>query len=151
MALKPSSSHELPFFLENVPLIAISILIVPLFDTARVFTIRIANKKSPFSPDRNHTHHVLIDYWGLSHKQASYLIGGFNLIFVVLFIVLGSTTKNLLLFVVLLVSVIILSFIFFRFNYNFATLKQKILFKRKVKNIKENLTSKSKKNKEKDT
>ncbi len=151
LALKPSSSNELPFFLENIPLIAISILIVPLFDTARVFTIRIANKKSPFSPDRNHTHHVLIDYWGLSHKQASYLIGGFNLIFVVLFIVLGSTTKNLLLFVVLLVSVIVLSFIFFRFNYNFTTLKQKILFKRKVKNIKDNLKPKSKKNKAKDT
>ncbi|WP_106792460.1 MraY family glycosyltransferase [Aquimarina sp. Aq78] len=142
LALKPSSSNELPFFLENIPLIAISILIVPLFDTARVFTIRIANKKSPFSPDRNHTHHVLIDYWGLSHKQASYLIGGFNLIFVVLFIILGSTTKNLWLFIILLVSVIILSFIFFRFNYNFTSLKQKILFKRKVKAMKENLKPK---------
>ncbi|WP_282079799.1 MraY family glycosyltransferase [Aquimarina algiphila] len=147
LALKPSSSAELPFFLENIPLIAISILIVPLFDTARVFTIRIANKKSPFSPDRNHTHHVLIDYWGLSHKQASYLIGGFNLIFVVLFIILGSTTKNLLLFIVLLVSVIILSFIFFRFNYNFTSLKQKILFKRKVDAMKENLKPKLKKSK----
>ncbi|EZH72302.1 glycosyl transferase [Aquimarina atlantica] len=147
LALKPSSSAELPFFLENIPLIAISILIVPLFDTARVFAIRIANKKSPFSPDRNHTHHVLIDYWGLSHKQASYLIGGFNIIFVVLFIVLGSTAKNLWLFITLLVSVIILSFIFFRFNYNFTSLKQKILFRRKVKAMKENLKSKTKKDK----
>ncbi|MBG6131691.1 UDP-N-acetylmuramyl pentapeptide phosphotransferase/UDP-N-acetylglucosamine-1-phosphate transferase [Aquimarina sp. EL_43] len=148
LALKPSSSAELPFFLENIPLIAISILIVPLFDTARVFAIRIANKKSPFSPDRNHTHHVLIDYWGLSHKQASYLIGGFNIIFVVLFIVLGSTTKNLWLFITLLVSIIILSFIFFRFNYNFTSLKQKILFRRKVKAMKENLKPKTKKDKD---
>ena len=86
LALKPESYEGLPFLLENAPLIAISILIVPLFDTARVFTIRIANKRGPFSPDRNHTHHVLIDYWGLSHKQASFIIGCFNLIFVVLFL-----------------------------------------------------------------
>ncbi len=149
LALKPSSSTELPFILENIPLIAISILIVPLFDTARVFTIRIANKKSPFSPDRNHTHHVLIDYWGLSHKQASFLIGGFNIIFVMLFIILGSTTKNLLLVITLLVTIIVLSFIFFKYNYNFKTLKQKILFKRKVKAIKKNLSKKRKKSKPK--
>ncbi len=145
LALKPSSYTDLPFFLENIPLIAISILIVPLFDTARVFTIRIANKKSPFSPDRNHTHHVLIDYWGLSHKQASFLIGGFNIIFVVLFVILGSTSNNLLLVIILLSSAIILSFIFFKYNYNFTSLKQKILFKRKVDAIKENLKPKTKK------
>ena len=127
---------ELPFLLENAPLIAISILIVPLFDTARVFAIRIANKKAPFSPDRNHTHHVLIDYWGLSHRQASFLIGCFNLLFVMLFIVLGSTAKNLGMVVMLVSVVIFLGYIFFRYNYNFATLKQKILLKRRVDRIK---------------
>lgn len=45
LALNPADYTELPFLLENAPLIAISILIVPLFDTARVFAIRIANKK----------------------------------------------------------------------------------------------------------
>ncbi len=95
LALTPDAYTELPFLLENAPLIAISILIVPLFDTARVFAIRIANKTGPFSADRNHTHHVLIDYWGLTHKQASFIIGCFNLVFVVLFIVLGSKAENL--------------------------------------------------------
>jgi UDP-N-acetylmuramyl pentapeptide phosphotransferase/UDP-N-acetylglucosamine-1-phosphate transferase len=93
LALEPTAYGELPFLLENAPIIAISILIVPLFDTARVFAIRIANKKGPFSPDRNHVHHVLIDFWGLSHKQASFIIGCFNIIFVVLFIILGSKAK----------------------------------------------------------
>ncbi|MBD1260007.1 undecaprenyl/decaprenyl-phosphate alpha-N-acetylglucosaminyl 1-phosphate transferase [Maribacter polysiphoniae] len=135
LALKPQSYSELPFLLENAPLIAISILIVPLFDTARVFTIRIANKKGPFSPDRNHVHHVLIDYWGLSHKQASFIIGCFNLLFVVLFIVLGSKAKNLGMVIMLVSVVVFLSYIFFKYNYNFTNLKQKILLKRKVKNI----------------
>lgn len=136
LALKPIVYTELPFLLENAPLIAISILIVPLFDTARVFAIRIANKKGPFSPDRNHTHHVLIDYWGLTHKQASFIIGCFNLLFVMLFIVLGSTAKNLGMVIMLVTVVVLLGYIFFKYNYNFATLKQKIMLRRKVDKIK---------------
>ena len=136
LALKPNVYTELPFLLENAPLIAISILIVPLFDTARVFAIRIANKKAPFSPDRNHTHHILIDYWGLSHKQASFIIGCFNLLFVILFIVLGSTAKNLGMVIMLVSVVVILGYIFFKYNYNITTLKQKIIIKRKVDKIK---------------
>ncbi len=135
LALNPSDYTELPFLLENAPLIAISILIVPLFDTARVFTIRIANKKGPFSPDRNHTHHVLIDYWGLSHKQASFIIGCFNLLFVMLFIVLGSKARNLGMVLMLVSVVVFLGYIFFKYNYNFATLKQKIMLRRKVNKI----------------
>lgn len=136
LALRPTAYVDLPFHLENAPIIAISILIVPLFDTARVFAIRIANKKGPFSPDRNHTHHVLIDYWGLSHKQASFIIGCFNLLFVMLFIVLGSTAKNFGMVLMLVSVVLFLGYIFFKYNYNFATLKQKILLKRKVDKFK---------------
>ncbi|MFH6603054.1 glycosyltransferase family 4 protein [Maribacter algicola] len=136
LALRPHVYTELPFLLENAPLIAISILIVPLFDTARVFAIRIANKKAPFSPDRNHTHHVLIDYWGLSHRQASFIIGCFNLLFVMLFIVLGSTAKNLGMVIMLVTVVVALGYIFFKYNYSFATLKQKIILRRQVNKIK---------------
>lgn len=150
LALTPDAYSELPFLLENAPLIAISILIVPLFDTARVFTIRIANKKGPFSPDRNHTHHVLIDYWGLSHKQASFIIGCFNLVFVLLFIVLGSKAENLGMVVILVSVVIVLGFIFFKYNYNFTTLKQKIILKRKVDKLKTSM-EKSKNMKSKNT
>lgn len=137
LALTPSSYKNLPFLLENGPLIAISILIVPLFDTARVFTIRLANKKRPFSPDRNHTHHILVDYLGLTHKQASFIIGGFNLIFVILFIILGSNSRDQYLALVLLVTVIILAYLFYRFDYSFTNLKRKIALKKKVENIKD--------------
>ena len=136
LALEPTAYGELPFLLENAPLIAISILIVPLFDTARVFAIRLANKRGPFSPDRNHVHHVLIDFWGLSHKQASFIIGCFNIIFVVLFIILGSKAKNTGMVIMLVSVVIFLGYIFFRYNYNFTTLKQKIRLKRKIESIK---------------
>jgi len=147
LSLTPQDYKELPFLLENAPLIAISILIVPLFDTARVFAIRLANKRGPFSPDRNHTHHVLIDYWNLSHKQASFLIGCFNLIFVMLFIVLGSTAKNIGMVIMLVSVVLILGYVFFRYNYNFTTLKQKIKIKKKVSHLKTKMESSKKKKK----
>ncbi len=150
LALRPVVYTDLPFLLENAPLIAISILIVPLFDTARVFAIRIANKKGPFSPDRNHTHHVLIDYWGLTHKQASFIIGCFNLLFVTLFIVLGSTAKNLGMVIMLVSVVVFLGYIFFKYNYNFTTLKQKILLKRKVNRFKSKVEKTSTKNRKRE-
>ena len=141
--------------IENIPLIAISILIVPLFDTARVFTIRLASKKSPFSADRNHIHHILIDYFKLSHQKASLIIGAFNLIFVYLIIILGSASYNFWLVTVLVITVIILGYIFYRFDYSFSNIRRKILLKRKVENVKEKgkniIRKKSDKKEHKDT
>ncbi len=145
LALSPESYDSLPFLLENTPLIAISILIVPLFDTARVFTIRVANKKSPFSPDRNHTHHILIDSFKLSHQEASFIIGGFNLIFVILMILLGSTSYNFYLVLFLISFFIVLAYLFYRFDYSFANIKRKILLRRKVDKIKGGVLKQSEK------
>jgi UDP-GlcNAc:undecaprenyl-phosphate GlcNAc-1-phosphate transferase len=47
-----------------------SILVLPLLDTLRVFSIRIAKGRSPFSPDRNHIHHLLLDR-GLDHRYVT--------------------------------------------------------------------------------
>ncbi len=43
----------------NTPVVAISILIIPVMDTLKVFLVRILKGKSPFSPDQNHIHHHL--------------------------------------------------------------------------------------------
>ncbi|GGD16822.1 hypothetical protein GCM10011368_18470 [Hyunsoonleella pacifica] len=136
LALPSNKLEGLPFLIENIPLIAIGILIVPLFDTARVFTIRLANKRSPFSADRNHTHHILIDYFNISHKKASLIIGAFNLIFVYLVIILGSTSYNFWLVAVIVLTVVLLGYFFYRYNYSFSNMKRKIKIKRKINNVK---------------
>ena len=59
-----------PLSIKAGPAVAIGILILPLFDTARVFTIRILRGRSPFSPDRLHIHHLLVDF-GFSHMQGT--------------------------------------------------------------------------------
>lgn len=44
----------------------ISVLAIPIFDTLRVMIKRIMRGKSPFSPDKTHLHHLLLDL-GFSH------------------------------------------------------------------------------------
>ena len=62
-----SLEYELkPNFAVNKALLAIVIVIYPLIDLLRVFIIRIAQKKSPFHPDKNHLHHLLLKK-GISH------------------------------------------------------------------------------------
>ena len=64
----------------NKPLFTISIIIYPLIDLLRVFIVRISNKKSPFSPDQNHIHHLLIKK-GYSHFKVVLIIQFISLVF----------------------------------------------------------------------
>lgn len=63
------------------PAIGFAILMVPLFDTLRVFSLRILSRRSPFSPDRNHIHHLLMDH-KLSHAAITYICVGVNIFFI---------------------------------------------------------------------
>lgn len=44
----------------------LAVLAIPIFDTLRVMVMRMARKKSPFSPDKTHLHHLFLDL-GFSH------------------------------------------------------------------------------------
>lgn len=77
----------------SAPILAIFVLIVPIFDTLRVFIVRLKDKKSPFVGDRNHLHHILIDS-GLSHFQTSVILWSFTLISTVLFLTISKKTDN---------------------------------------------------------
>lgn len=59
------------------------ILLMPLLDTLRVFGIRMMHGRSPFSPDRNHLHHLLLDR-GFSHLQVTLTIAASAIFFIVL-------------------------------------------------------------------
>jgi UDP-GlcNAc:undecaprenyl-phosphate/decaprenyl-phosphate GlcNAc-1-phosphate transferase len=53
--------------------IALLVLGVPIIDTFWIIVRRLATGRAPFSPDRGHLHHRLLDL-GLSHRQAVLLI-----------------------------------------------------------------------------
>ena len=70
------------FSVKSAPAVAFGILIYPLIDTLRVFIIRVLQKKSPFTPDKNHLHHRLL-VLGFSHKKASFTIILINMLFII--------------------------------------------------------------------
>lgn len=93
-----------PYAFQAVPAVAIGVLILPLFDTLRVFTMRILRGRSPLHPDRNHIHHLLIDC-GFSHMQATGILVIANLAFIVLAVRFqGLGSLNLLLLILALAT-----------------------------------------------
>ena len=65
------------------PVAAMCLLAFPLVDTLRVFTLRLLNGQSPFTPDRRHIHHLLMQLgWG--HRLTSAALWMYSLLFVVL-------------------------------------------------------------------
>ncbi len=54
-------------------LLALVALFIPLFDALKVMFVRISMGKGPFSPDRNHIHHKLIDL-GLSKRRTVFTV-----------------------------------------------------------------------------
>lgn len=60
-------------FIRHAPVFVMSIVAIPVFDTLRVFSIRIWQGRSPFSPDKNHIHHLLTNN-GWSHGVTSKII-----------------------------------------------------------------------------
>ncbi len=53
--------------------VALLVLGVPIIDTFWIIVRRLANRRSPFTPDRGHVHHRLLDL-GLGHTQTVLLI-----------------------------------------------------------------------------
>jgi hypothetical protein len=67
----------------SAPAMGFGILMLPLLDTLRVFSIRLIYKRSPFYADRNHLHHILLDR-GFSHKSISVILSLTTILCIVL-------------------------------------------------------------------
>ena len=67
--------------LQSAPALGFAVVMIPLLDTLRMFAIRTFQRRSPFSADRNHIHHLLLDK-GLCHRTITVLLVGFNLLVV---------------------------------------------------------------------
>lgn len=95
-----------------------AILIVPVFDTLRVFTLRILRGTSPFAADNNHLHHRLLSL-GLTHIQATGILAALNMLFIILACCLQPFGDNLILLVLTVSALIgneILAFVTGRYN-----------------------------------
>lgn len=87
-------------FKNEVPVLILALLIVPLYDTLRVFCIRCFQKQSPFTSDQLHVHHQLLNM-GFSHGKTCLIIYSVNLSIIGMTILLSGSDVNFLFFAVL--------------------------------------------------
>lgn len=101
--IKLAGTADVPYPIAAAPAIGFAILIIPLFDTLRVFGIRLLDRRSPFSPDRNHIHHFLLDL-GLSHRQITLTCVFTNIIFIGLALALRNLGPTVVVVVLLILA-----------------------------------------------
>ena len=70
--------------------VALLVLGVPIIDTFWIIIRRVSQRKSPFTPDRGHFHHRLLDL-GLTHRSAVMVIYGICIALAVLSLVLSGS------------------------------------------------------------
>ena len=100
------------FPIEAAPAIGFSILMIPLFDTLRVFALRILDRRSPFSPDRTHVHHFLLDL-GLNHRMVTITCVLVNISFISMAFFMRSLGTTTVLGVLLLSAFIFIGIIYY--------------------------------------
>lgn len=74
-----------PWFQDHtsaITIVVVGILLLPVYDTLRVFAERILKKSSPFKPDKTHVHHLLIET-GANHKKAVFILYTTNILIIV--------------------------------------------------------------------
>lgn len=112
----PPNVVEATYGFVSPPIVALSIIIIPVFDTLRVMIVRMLRGKSPFQPDKSHIHHSFLEA-GLSHKTSSFILYGINLLLIIAVIFLRNNTAFFLVFTLLILGAIIIQgFILLRFT-----------------------------------
>jgi UDP-GlcNAc:undecaprenyl-phosphate/decaprenyl-phosphate GlcNAc-1-phosphate transferase len=98
--------------LRAAPAIGFAVLIVPLFDTLRVFSHRILDRRSPFSADRTHVHHYLLEL-GFNHKKITFLCAGANIGFIALAVLLRNFDTTIVIGVLLSVAISLIALLYY--------------------------------------
>jgi UDP-GlcNAc:undecaprenyl-phosphate/decaprenyl-phosphate GlcNAc-1-phosphate transferase len=102
----------------NKPVLAMSILVYPLIDTLRIFSVRIFKGGSPFKADKNHIHHKLLAF-GFSHAKVTLLLVFYSLLILLsqlilqLYFKLNNSTYIFIAQVGLAVGFLVLFFVLF--------------------------------------
>ncbi|WP_379093504.1 MraY family glycosyltransferase [Pedobacter sp. UC225_65] len=78
--LNKVGSFPSPYFY-SAPSIAVAVLLIPIFDSLRIFFIRYLHRQSPFKGDRNHIHHRL-QRLGFNSYQIVITLGVFNILMI---------------------------------------------------------------------
>jgi UDP-GlcNAc:undecaprenyl-phosphate/decaprenyl-phosphate GlcNAc-1-phosphate transferase len=96
---------EMQGFKFNAPIATgVALLIVPIYDTARIFIKRARKGRSPLAPDKSHVHHFLLRI-GFGHDKVVYILGAVKLIFIALVFIGRPYNDHVMLPIVVLVAI----------------------------------------------
>jgi UDP-GlcNAc:undecaprenyl-phosphate GlcNAc-1-phosphate transferase len=98
--------------ISSSPALGFAILMIPLFDTMRVFGLRILDRRSPFSPDRNHVHHFLLDL-GFNHKKITLICMLVNIGFIIMAYLLRDLGTTIVLGILLVSAFIFIAIVYY--------------------------------------
>jgi UDP-GlcNAc:undecaprenyl-phosphate/decaprenyl-phosphate GlcNAc-1-phosphate transferase len=91
----------------NAPIASgIALLIIPIYDTSRIFIKRMRKGKSPMAPDKSHVHHFLLRM-GLRHDQVTLSLVFIKIGFIGLIFLGSSLSDYVMLPLVILIAVIL--------------------------------------------
>ena len=131
LSVDDTAYGSLSFYRAQLPLFLTGVLFVPLLDTMRVMFLRLTKGVSMFKPDRNHLHHIIVDF-GLSHRKASFFIGFVNFfVALIMFFVIQKFNSFQSLFILGLLFLIAIM-ILFLMNKNKTALRLKIKIKKSM-------------------
>jgi UDP-GlcNAc:undecaprenyl-phosphate GlcNAc-1-phosphate transferase len=114
-----SNSSNIYHNLHSAPAISIGILIVPLYDTLRVFSIRILHGINPFVGDNRHIHHMMLRA-GYSHRRSTFYISLVHITIIALSFLLDPIGILWLSLVLLLVCTLLTGLVYLLVNKNIS-------------------------------
>ncbi len=103
------------FKIDAVPAFAIAVLIIPLFDTLRVFIVRVFQKRSPFMGDQNHIHYILMSL-GFGHARVAGILYFINILFIVVAFLLRKIDTNYLFIIILSMALLLMQLLLWARN-----------------------------------
>lgn len=71
------------YYIKACPAVIFGILLIPVFDTIRVMTVRIYRGVSPFNADKRHLHHYILEITQ-SHKKSTLILISANIISIII-------------------------------------------------------------------
>ena len=131
MAVGDAAHNSLSFNRSQLPLFLAGVLFIPTLDTIRVMLLRFTRGVSMFKPDRNHIHHILIDF-GFSHRKASFCIGFINFI-VASFMFYVTQQFTIVISLLILISMFFIAFaVLFIMNKNQTAIRLKVKIRKSM-------------------
>jgi len=131
MAVGDAAHNSLSLNRSQLPLFLAGVLFIPTLDIIRVMLLRFTRGVSIFKPDRNHIHHILIDF-GFSHRKASFCIGFIN--FLVASTMFYVTQKlTIIQSLMILISMFFIAFaVLFIMNKNQTAIRLKVKIRKSM-------------------